>query len=354
MSDLDREYFVDRKTWKECLRRRKRIDQEHVPASELADYFTKPEGYRQFMRVYEPLRREIDFQGLKIVIEVAAGESDPYRQEPRRSPAPYSYGSIQNTIDRDLEPLDFFLGGNLDSDEVAVIDQLKPEGRFDEHKVLLGFRLDSVETAKTIYLANYQPGWKGFGGARLFTLDEFKMWMETYDPTKPAAKRKKALAESSGTAGGYLPDWSNIRCPACGGKMWCECSGRKSGDGNRSGVTDAGSATGDSRDVPHRSGGHGDPAPAQQEKEVVCASPNRPTEPSVLDRLPDRGSDRGGSYPSGPADNKEVAPDGAPFPEAKPGPQPGPSSWNTDSLDPDRFLPAAAGSGAGVAGGTNE
>ena len=43
------------------------------------------------------------------------------------------------------------------------MDQVDPQsGKFDEHKVLLGF--NSVDEAKKGYLANYEKGWKGLGG----------------------------------------------------------------------------------------------------------------------------------------------------------------------------------------------
>lgn len=97
----------------------------------------------------------------------------------------HHYGYIRGTKGKDKDHIDVFIGPYPDSEFVAVIDQVDPKnGKFDEHKVMLGF-LD-IASAQVGYLANYEPGWKGLGGARGFDILEFKDWLKG-DTTKPAS-----------------------------------------------------------------------------------------------------------------------------------------------------------------------
>ena len=56
-----------------------------------------------------------------------------------------------------------------------MIDQNNPDGTFDEHKSVLG--CVSEEEAKTLYLANYEDGWTGYGGCKAMTIGAFKEWV---------------------------------------------------------------------------------------------------------------------------------------------------------------------------------
>ena len=94
-----------------------------------------------------------------------------------------SYGYFRRTKGKDGDQVDVFLGDNLDSDAVYVIDQVNPEtGLFDEHKVMMGFI--SAQDAKDNYLANYEPGWKGLGAISKMSIDQFKDWLGSGTRTK--------------------------------------------------------------------------------------------------------------------------------------------------------------------------
>ena len=96
---------------------------------------------------------------------------------------PYHYGYILRTEARDGDHVDVFLGDDLESDLVCVVDQVKPESRyFDEHKVMLGFT--SVENARAAYLECYEPGWKGLSTITAMTVDQFKAWLADGDTMK--------------------------------------------------------------------------------------------------------------------------------------------------------------------------
>lgn len=89
---------------------------------------------------------------------------------------PHHYGFIKGTVGADGDEVDCFVGKNLASDKVFVINQLNPEDEsFDEHKCMLGF--DDEASAKAAYDSSYSAGWKGFGDMVEMTMDEFKEWL---------------------------------------------------------------------------------------------------------------------------------------------------------------------------------
>jgi len=94
------------------------------------------------------------------------------------------YGYFLQTTGRDKDHLDVFIGPELESDLVVVVNQQGPDGRFDEHKVIIGAR--SERHARLIYLRNYEPGWKGLGSSIPMTLDKFRAWLSHGDQSKPA------------------------------------------------------------------------------------------------------------------------------------------------------------------------
>ena len=100
------------------------------------------------------------------------------------------YGELDGTVGYDNDPIDVFIGPNPKQGEIFVVDQILPDGSFDESKVMLGF--DSAEEAKAAYMSNYSEGWDGFGSITPAG-DNFKAWL--YD----GKKQKKPFAEYVGT-----------------------------------------------------------------------------------------------------------------------------------------------------------
>lgn len=99
------------------------------------------------------------------------------------------YGYIRETKGKDKDHVDTFIGNNPESEKVFVVDQVNPKtGKFDEHKVMLGF--NSQEEAQQAYLNNYEPGWQGLGAITEMPIDQFKDWV------KDESKTKKALSYS--------------------------------------------------------------------------------------------------------------------------------------------------------------
>ena len=77
----------------------------------------------------------------------------------------------------DGEGVDVFVGPDLESDHVTVVNQVNPDGSFDEHKVMLGFGTD--DEARRGYLASYSPGWQGLGSTWSCDVDDLKAWLES-------------------------------------------------------------------------------------------------------------------------------------------------------------------------------
>lgn len=82
---------------------------------------------------------------------------------------------------RDGDAVDVFIGPELGSDAVVVIDQIV-DGKFDEHKVVVGIK--SEEEARKLYLTNYQKGWK-CGPTTIMNIQEFKTWLNKGDKNNP-------------------------------------------------------------------------------------------------------------------------------------------------------------------------
>lgn len=86
-----------------------------------------------------------------------------------------TYGYIKGTNGKDGDHIDIFLGDNLESDKVFVVDQFL-SGKFDEHKVMLGF--NTIKQAKNAYLKNYSKGWRGLKFITESSVDDFRKWIE--------------------------------------------------------------------------------------------------------------------------------------------------------------------------------
>lgn len=100
-----------------------------------------------------------------------------------------TYGYIRGTEGVDGDHIDVFLGPDMNSDMVYVVDQVNTDGSFDEHKVMMGF--SSLEDARSAYLSNYEEGWQGLGNITGVALDEFKKWIDSsIRKTKPFSDYK--------------------------------------------------------------------------------------------------------------------------------------------------------------------
>jgi hypothetical protein len=99
---------------------------------------------------------------------------------------PAHYGYIKRT-EAAGDHVDVYLGPHLKSPRVFVLDQHDADsGRFDDHKVMLGF--GSARQAREVYHKCFSDG-RGadrLGHMRELSVEAFKRWLERGDTTKPA------------------------------------------------------------------------------------------------------------------------------------------------------------------------
>lgn len=115
------------------------------------------------------------------------------------------YGYIRGTEGVDGDHIDVFLSDNPEGGDVFVIDQVNPDGTFDEHKVMYGFK--SALAAKRAYMANYSKDWKGLGNITRVSKEEFKKWVNSSRrKTKPFAEYKNVKGETQKEEDGIRPD----------------------------------------------------------------------------------------------------------------------------------------------------
>ncbi len=112
--------------------------------------------------------KQVDFKGLKINIEVEKGGIRKGKDWQTKMQC--AYGHIPKTVGDDNEAIDIYLGDNDKSHKVFIIEQVKKDGKYDEEKVMLGFK-NSLEAKKT-YLEHIPA--KHFGSIRELNFDTFK------------------------------------------------------------------------------------------------------------------------------------------------------------------------------------
>ena len=131
----------------------------------------------------------IAFQGMDITIENPKGSvrrsTDP--ANPWETTMPAHYGYLKRTGGADGEQVDVYLGDNVASDRVFVIDQIDPKtGNFDEHKVMLGFttKQHAVATFHTAF--DDASGPSRIGAVTPMSIQQFKDdFLKGHDLTKP-------------------------------------------------------------------------------------------------------------------------------------------------------------------------
>ena len=103
-----------------------------------------------------------------------------------------TYGYIRGSKGKDGDHIDIFIADNPVAGSYYVIDQVNPDGSFDEHKVMYGF--GSEDAAREAYMSNYEPGWTGFGNITGISSEGFKTWLKSSDrKIKPFSEYAIAL-----------------------------------------------------------------------------------------------------------------------------------------------------------------
>jgi hypothetical protein len=146
-------------------------------------------------------KEHISFQGLPISIETRKGQTrsgtgpNGHKWSVK---LPYDYGYIKRTEGADGDHVDVCIGPNHQSDRVFIVDQHHHQtGKFDEHKVMLGYRTKGE--AERAYKAGFSDG---KGGDRMksvveMPMSKFKAWLKNGNTKKPAKNIERALSLTS-------------------------------------------------------------------------------------------------------------------------------------------------------------
>lgn len=118
--------------------------------------------------------------GFPIVIETAAGTS---RWDGRISPGHYGY--FDRTLGMDGDAVDVMVGPDS-SDRVFIIEQRKPDGDLNQHKVFVGY--SNAALAAVDFLSVWPRA--AFGATREIPLSELPGWLEE---RRPSAQRLRAV-----------------------------------------------------------------------------------------------------------------------------------------------------------------
>jgi len=93
------------------------------------------------------------------------------------------YGYISGTVGNDFDPIDVFIGDDLSSSKVFVINQ-GFNNLFDEHKLMLGFA--DINSAREAFLKCYEKGWeKNIMSIGITNTKKLREWMKTGVKTEP-------------------------------------------------------------------------------------------------------------------------------------------------------------------------
>lgn len=131
-------------------------------------------------------KAHITWNGLDIAIETPKGGTRRAHDGSWKvENLPAHYGYIKRTEGADGDHVDVYVGDDLDSDAVFVVDQRTLEtGKFDETKSMLGFK--SLEDAKKAYIGGFSDG-KGKDRIQAITtttVAAFKRWIDSSEHDK--------------------------------------------------------------------------------------------------------------------------------------------------------------------------
>lgn len=127
-----------------------------------------------------PFVGSLDYQGLKIHVENAAGDvregvdPDGHRWQTRMH---WHYGEFADTLGVDGDPVDVYIGPDPDAPTAYVVHQKVPHTQvFDEDKVMLGF--PNATEARKAYAMHYdKPGF--YGGMTPWPVRELREYLRT-------------------------------------------------------------------------------------------------------------------------------------------------------------------------------
>lgn len=144
----------------------------------------------------------ISFKGLPISIETRKGETRSGTGPDGRKwsvKLPYDYGYIKRTEGADGDHVDVCIGPDKQSDHVFVVDQKNHRtNKFDEHKVMLGYK--TQPEAEKAYIAGFSDGYGHLrmGKVVAMPLVQFKRWLKQGNTKAPISRALRLTSVYSG------------------------------------------------------------------------------------------------------------------------------------------------------------
>lgn len=92
------------------------------------------------------------------------------------------YGYVLRTEGADGEHVDVYIGPHHRSLRAFIVDQVDAKGRFDEHKLLLGYA--SREEAKAAYAKHFPAGFR-VGPVKEMALPRLREWLKSGNLKQP-------------------------------------------------------------------------------------------------------------------------------------------------------------------------
>ncbi len=139
---------------------------------------------------------KVSVDGLSLSIENPAGST---RSGTDQSGKQWSvemkndYGRILGSMGYDKDHVDIFIapGYKGGAKYAYVVNQHNKDGRFDEHKTVLG--VDSEQAALDLYNSNYEKGWTGSKSVTRMPLSVFRKWVTGDGPAKGELRRARTV-----------------------------------------------------------------------------------------------------------------------------------------------------------------
>lgn len=134
-------------------------------------------------------KHHIKFHGLDIAIENPKGSErtgEGKDGKPWSSTMPDHYGYIKRTQGADGDHVDVYVGENERSNRVYVIDQKNDDGKFDEHKCMLGY--PDRDAAVKAYRAAFSDKKDRIMKVTRLSIAEFKTWLKEGNTKQPLKK----------------------------------------------------------------------------------------------------------------------------------------------------------------------
>jgi hypothetical protein len=112
---------------------------------------------------------------------------------------PGDYGYIENTGSTEgvYEGIDVLVGPDAGAPDVWIADLYRPDGKFDEHKVLLGWPTEKVANA-ALRACYDKQNWRE--PLAHLTVEQFKTWLSSGDLMSPISGRPGSTLPGQGSS----------------------------------------------------------------------------------------------------------------------------------------------------------